>query len=611
MSLDVIDTKAVRGEPVPPSPKGRSRPRRPIRKGDFIMAAVVIVVGAYLLIPTLILLVMSLNTAPNILVDPWKWGTANWSHVWSDPRVGPALWNSVSVWFWVSVISLPVAVGIALLLSRTNIYLSRALEFGFWVAYIFPSLAATYGWIDLLAPQWGFLNRAVATLPGVESGPFNVYSFWGIVFVRLMTDGIAFFVILLTPIFRNMDGSLEEAARISGMSGLMTSLRVTLPIMVAPIFIVAALQLIKFFQGFEVEYLLGSQFGYYVYSTLIYQMVYVDPDPQYANAVVLASITLIAIAAIIPLQRWIVHRKQYTTVASAYRASLIPLGRLRSLSTASVATLLIMLTIVPTLVVGVGSFMLRVGFFTTKPLWTTDHWRNVLSDPTFTKALLTTLLLAGVSAVVSPILFSLFAYAIVRTRWRGRAVLDGIIWTSAALPGILLGFGLLIMFLVTPGLKLLFGTIWPLIIVLIFAGITTGTNVFKGVLVQLHDSLEEAARVSGAGWLRTYLRVVIPILRPTMVLVGMLSFVHAANTTASIILLASRETTTLSIMSLQLGAGGRVEEGGIISLIIMALSLGLALPVRLIANRRGLPNDQSGVAAPTVTTEEQRVPTAV
>jgi iron(III) transport system permease protein len=117
--------------------------------------------------------------------------------------------------------------------------------------------------------------------------------------------------------------------------------------------------------------------------------------------------------------------------------------------------------------------------------------------------------------------------------------------------------------------------------------------------------------VSGAGWLRTYLRVVIPILRPTMVLVGMLSFVHAANTTASIILLASRETTTLSIMSLQLGAGGRVEEGGIISLIIMALSLGLALPVRLIANRRGLPNDQSGVAAPTVTTEEQRVPSAV
>src|ERR1700755_1611026 len=105
MSLDVVDTKAVQEEPIPPLPRGGKRPRRPIRKGDFIMAAVVIVVGAYLLIPTLILLVMSLNTAPNILVDPWQWGTANWSRVWSDPRVGPALWNSVSVWFWVSVIS--------------------------------------------------------------------------------------------------------------------------------------------------------------------------------------------------------------------------------------------------------------------------------------------------------------------------------------------------------------------------------------------------------------------------------------------------------------------------------------------------------------------------
>jgi iron(III) transport system permease protein len=280
----------------------------------------------------------------------------------------------------------------------------------------------------------------------------------------------------------------------------------------------------------------------------------------------------------------------------------LPLGRLRGPATAAVAGLLVLLTLVPTLVVVMGSLMVRVGFFNTRPVWTLSHWQHVLGDPSFVRALLTTLLLAVVAGVLSPILFSVFAYLIVRTRWRGRAALDSIIWISAALPGILLGFGLLIMFLVTPGLNLLFGTLWPLLIVVVFAGITTGTNVFKGVLVQLHGSLEEAGRVSGAGWFRTYTRVVIPVLRPTMVLVGMLSFVHAANTTASIVLLASRDTTTLSILSLQLGASGQVEEGGIISLIIMALSLGLALPVRLLAIRLGLPREQSGAAA-TATTE--------
>ena len=114
-------------------------------------------------------------------------------------------------------------------------------------------------------------------------------------------------------------------------------------------------QLAKFFQGFELEYLLGSEFGYYVYSTLIYQMVCTDPDPHYANA----------------------------DPDAAHHADHRPDARRRR-----------------------GQLHAASG-------------------------------LAGVSAVLSPILVSLFAYAIVRTRWRGRTVLDGIISTSAALPGIM------------------------------------------------------------------------------------------------------------------------------------------------------------------------------
>jgi iron(III) transport system permease protein len=165
------------------------------------------------------------------------------------------------------------------------------------------------------------------------------------------------------------------------------------------------------------------------------------------------------------------------------------------------------------------------------------------------------------------------------------------IWGSSAMPGILLGLGLLLMFLTTPGLKSLFGTIWPLIIVMVLGGATTGVNLFKGVLVQLGASMEEAARVSGGGWLRSYVRVVIPILMPSMVLVGLLNFVMAAGATASIILLASYNTTSLSILGLQFAAGGQVEDGGIVSLVILALSLGVALPARLLATRIGLRHD--------------------
>jgi iron(III) transport system permease protein len=112
-------------------------------------------------------------------------------------------------------------------------------------------------------------------------------------------------------------------------------------------------------------------------------------------------------------------------------------------------------------------------------------------------------------------------------------------------------------------------------------------------LVQLGKDLEEAGRVSGASWLRTYVSIVIPVLMPVMVLIGTLSFVSAAGATSSLILLASRDTKTLSIVALEYGSagGGRLEAAGIISLIITALTLCIALPVRHVALRLGVRHD--------------------
>jgi iron(III) transport system permease protein len=236
--------------------------------------------------------------------------------------------------------------------------------------------------------------------------------------------------------------------------------------------------------------------------------------------------------------------------------------------------------------------MTRVGFFNAVPLWTFDHWEDVFQQKRFQDALATTLTLAVTAGAISPILFSLLAYVIVRTRQRGRAILDSVIWASAAMPGILLGFGLLLMFLTTPGLRVLFGTTWVLLLVVTISGVTTGTNVFKGVLLQLGASLEEAGRVAGAGWLRTYVTIVIPVLMPTMVLVGMINFVAAAGATSSVVLLASRDTSTLSLLALEFGAsGGLLEEASIISVIITVLTVGVALPMRALALRLGVRHD--------------------
>ena len=560
--------------------------------GTFVMAMTILVLGFYLIYPVILVLIMSFNTAPDVFVGPATWGLDNWTNSWGHPLLFRSIFNSFLIWFLVAVTSFPFAITISLILARTKIPFSHGLEFGFWVAYMFPGLASTIGWILLLDPDVGFLNRAVEALPFVDEGPFNIFSIPGLVWTKVMGDGIAYKVMLFTPAFRNMNKSLEEAARVSGASSIATMIKVTIPVMIAPIVLVLALQLIRVFGGFETEWLIGRPFGFFVYSTLIFQLVSRDEVPQYGPAIVLASITLLIIGVIIPMQRWIVHRRLYTTVSGSFQPGLIDLGKWQRPIFGSIIALLVTLTIVPLVILVIGSFMVRSGFFDTSPLWTLVHWKFVLNNPLFGTALKTTMTLAIAAGIGSPLLFSLLAYMLVRTRWRGRKALDSIIWISAAFPGLLSGLGLLLMFLGTPGLSWLYGSIWALIIVVLIAGNTTGTNVFKGVMVQLGEDIEEAARVSGAGWMRTYFRVVIPVLMPTMILIGTLNFTSAASTTSSIILIASRETVTLSILGLEWGEGGSEREAAaIVSIMILGLTLGLGLVARSFGLRMGVRQD--------------------
>lgn len=561
--------------------------------GTFVMALTLLVLGVYIVLPIVILLVMSFNVAADVFLGPPQWGLDNWTRAWERRTVLVALWNSFFIWFLVAAIAFPASIAISLVLARTRIPFSHGLEYMFWVAYMFPSLSSTIGWIMMLDPDTGFLNQALKALPFVEQAPFNIYSVPGIVWAKLMGDGIAFKVMLLTPAFRNMDAALEEAARVSGSSKLWSMMRITLPMMISPIVLILSLQLIRIFQGFETEQLLGPRWGFYVYSTLIYRLIRSD-TPQYGEAVVLASITFLIIACVVPFQRWIIHRRDYTTITSSFRPGLTDLGRWRLVIFGLIVGLLTLLVVVPTITVVVGSFMSRVGFFEATPTWTLKHWQLVFTDAGILKALVTTIVLAVTAGICSPIIFSLLAYIIVRTRLRGRTFLDSIIWGSAAIPGILSGLGLLIMFLIVPGLSWLYGSIWALILVVILTGKTTGVNVMKGVFVQLGKDMEESARVSGAGWIRTYFRVVIPVLMPTMVLIGVLNFVAAAGSTSSIILLASRDTNTLSLLVLQLAdsAVGRREAAGIVSLIIMVMTLGIAWIARAYGFRVGVPGER-------------------
>lgn len=559
--------------------------RRP-SKGLFVMGLLILVFGFWILYPIVLVLMMSFNAAP--LGQEPVWTLANWVKAWTDPGVLPSLWNTIKIYLLNTVIGFPVAILVSWALARTKMPHSHGLEFMFWVSFMLPNISTTVGWTFLLDPESGLLNVGLSYL-GI--GSFNIYSVSGIVFAHLMSNQISQGVMLLTPAFRNMDLALEEAGRTSGASTLRTMLRVTLPLMLPPILVVFMLKMARMMQSFEIEQILGTPINFYIYSTKIYNYMRLFEPPEYGTATALASITLLVVAFIIVMQRVLLGRRQYTTVTGQYRPGVIDLGRVQPIIFTLIVILVAMLTVIPTVTLIGGSFMTRVGFFEATPLLTTQHWELVLSDRGFTQALITTLVMSTTTAVVSPILFSIVAYVLVRTDWPGKTALDSIFWMSAAIPGILAGLGLLIMFLETPFLSVIYGTIYALVLVVVLQGKLTATQILKGVFMQMGKDMEEAARTSGAGWLYTYFRIWLPLIRPTLVVLGVFNFVTAANTTSSIVLLATRDTLTLSLMTLEMMTneqGRQLEAAGIVSLIIIAMTVGVALIARVFGFRVGL-----------------------
>ncbi|MGE5061461.1 MAG: ABC transporter permease subunit, partial [Betaproteobacteria bacterium] len=161
----------------------------------------------------------------------------------------------------------------------------------------------------------------------------------------------------------------------------------------------------------------------------------------------------------------------------------------------------------------------------------------------------------------------------------------------SAIPGVLAALGLLWMFLGTPFFRPFYGSVVLLLIAPVLGGVTLSTQILKANFVQLGKELEEASRMSGAGFWKTYFKVVLPLMAQTMVMVGVLKFMFASHHTSSIILLATSETRTLSLLALDQVAAGYREVASITVILIMALTLGVAILARSFGLKVGIRAD--------------------
>lgn len=547
---------------------------------DAGVVGITLLLGAlvfFVLYPLILLLLNSFNVAP--IGHAPEYGLAEWREAFSTPGITQSLLNTFSVALTRQSISFPLAVFLAWLIARTNLPCRNGLEFMFWLSFFLPTLSVTIGWMLLLDAQTGILNQWLVKLPFIERSPFDIYSFWGIVWTHLMANTIAVKVMLLAPAFRRMDASLEEAGRTAGGSSLGTLLRITVPIMTPTLVVVFVLALIRSLESFEIELLLGVPIKFFVYSTKILELVRQEPA-LYGQATALGSVVLLFLLALIPFQRWLSTRRQFTTLTGQYRANRLELGRWKMPAFAFVCFIVFLLTLVPFAATLMGSFMVRFGFFDLPRVWTLEHWRLALNDSLFLDALMNTLWMACGAALLAPLFFSVVAYVSVRTRLPGRAALDFLSWLPWAIPGMLLGLGLLWVFLGTPIFRPLYGTIFVLILATVISSMTLGTQIIKGGLLQLSGDLEDASRVFGGSWLSTYFRIVLPIMMPTLVLVAVMNFISATRDVTNIVLLATYETRTMALLTLDFVSEGLRESAAVMAVLIALMTSGVALLAR-------------------------------
>ena len=514
-------------------------------------------------------------------------GLQAWKTAFADPVIISAIWNTLTITLARQAIALPIAILLSWVLARTDVPGATALEFLFWLGYFLPPLPVTMGWILLLDPDYGLLNLWLTHLPFVDRAAFNIYSFWGIVWAHLTTSTIAVEVMLLTPAFRNMDATLEEASLVSGAGVIRTIRKIVVPLMTPIVGVVLLLGIVHSLQAFELELILGFPFRFYVFSTQIHWLLNQQP-PQFAAATALGSTILFLMVPLIALQRRGVARRSFATVGGRYKGQKQSLGKWRWLIFVILLGVALLITVIPLLFLTVASFMARFGYFDVPKPWTALHWSRVIDDSVFLDSLKNTLVLAGATALVSVMLFTLIAYIVIRTNFVGRAALDMVSWLPSTLPGIILGLGLLSVFLGTPFLRSLYGSMFLLIIATVISSMTLGVQVIKGALSQLAVELEEAAKVAGGSGWNSFRDIVLPIIAPSMLLVGTLSFIAAARNVSTVALISTSRTRPLSLLQLDFLVESRYESAAVIGIIVVILTTGVALIARLLGLRTGM-----------------------
>jgi iron(III) transport system permease protein len=358
---------------------------------------------------------------------------------------------------------------------------------------------------------------------GLIKTPVNfIYGLHGLVFVQSL-HMLPFMVLSLSTGFTNIDPSFEEAAEVEGAGGFWRFLTVTLPLCTPSYLAGAVIIFLWPFTDWLTPVILGQVdfLPSVAYINIAYHFTDVHRKYMGIVAVVVSSVVCISLFL---LARWWVEKKKYTGLSKGTTSEgrVIEPGALLKFGSYVYMMFIAILVLLIPIVLGLAAFSRRWVFEPFPTNWTLENFRVILLE---TPGLIKNSFVFSGVALFFGIAFGLpAAYLIVRTRVRGKDALDFVITLMLAFPGMAVGVSYLLAFWNIPYVNFPLARYWIIMPLALFARrLPYFLRMAHSSYLQLDLSLEEASEVSGAGKLRTFLNISLPLLIKG-VLIGVVMF---------------------------------------------------------------------------------------
>lgn len=545
------------------------RVRRITLEGS-LLATSMLVVLVLILYPLLMLLRRSLSVAANS--DAW---TFQWYvQAYTDPKLTVTIVDTFLVLAGSMGIAFALGVSMAFLVGRTDVPFFSKAKIIPVLPFLTPPFIMAIGWMLLAAPRSGLLNGWIRALTSsdAEQGPFNIFTMPGLIWVMALYLTPYIYLLTLSGL-KNLDPTFEEASRLAGANVWKTLRKVTLPLVTPALLSGLLLAFIMGLGQFGIPAALGVPSNIQVVSTSIWQNIANWPARTELAAALATSLLGLALLGLYA-QRRIQGQRSYATVTGkGFRPGITRLGRW-GWSASAFCWLYVFATVVLPYYA-----LLQTSFSTfwtpklTPSLFTLDNYRYVLFQyPSTPISIRNSLLLSIGGATLGILLAAICSWIVHRTETKGRHLLDYILMLPIGIPATVLAVGLLAAWIQPP--LVLYGSLWILLVAYITIYLPFGVRSTSSSLQQVSKELEEASRVAGGSWLRTFRRITLPLIRPGLITGWFLLFVMFMRELSASILLYVPQTTVISVALFDLLLEANYPRLAALGTVIVLISIG-------------------------------------